>query len=505
MIITSRGPRVQGDTTKQAPLRGLHFKSTTAALPALTTLNKRLIFLEREKSIGRLRTSRQPTTASRRRDRSLEFGRLLLGSRAANYVPFSSCWEKDTVAIGHDKFLVVLSVLIAVQASYVGLSLSSNVETSFGLQRRLLLGGAALSLAIGIWGMHFVGMLAAQLPTAVDYVVLPTLVSLFICVLVVGFAIFTASVQPRTVRSLAIAAFAMGVGIASMHYTGMRAIHASVHMNHASSFVVASFVVAIAASALAIWLAFGTTRRPPLLICAIVLGLAISGMHYTAMAGLSLHPNTAASTPSSPSSIAISTELLAIVVAVVVFVVSGLFMLTLVPDSAHSRVPNLDLGRDTGAPKFQRSEVSSHQIPASTTEIKSARTPAIPVPVAGQTLGEKVSLPVERHGVRISVPADEIFWIRANTHYTYVFDGRDSLFCPLSISQVEKELDTEDFIRVHRSHIVNVRRVTSLKRSGDNGIIELAGAGRRMVPVSRNKMADLRAKLAPEKCSSNSV
>jgi diguanylate cyclase len=406
------------------------------------------------------------------------------------------------MAFGHDPFLVVLSVLIAVQASYVSLSLSSNVETSFGLQRRLLLGGAALSLAIGIWGMHFVGMLAAQLPTAVDYIVFPTLVSLFICVLVVGFAIFTASAQPRTVRSLAIAAFAMGVGIASMHYVGMRAIHASVHMSHASSFVVASFVVAIAASALAIWLAFGTTRRPPLLICAIVLGLAISGMHYTAMTGLSLHPNTAASGPSSPS-ISISTELLAIVVTVVAFVVSGLFMLTLVPDSAHSRVPNLDLGRDTGAPKVQGSEVASHHTPASTTEIKSASSLAIPAP--GQTLSKKISLPVERHGIRISVPADEIFWIRANTHYTYVFDGRDNLFCPLSISQVEKELDTEDFIRVHRSHIVNVRRVASLKRSGDNGIIELAGAGRRTVPVSRNKLADLRSKLAPEKCSSNSV
>ncbi|WP_259257058.1 MULTISPECIES: MHYT domain-containing protein [Bradyrhizobium] len=68
------------------------------------------------------------------------------------------------MAFGHDPFLVVLSVLIAVQASYVSLSLSSDVETSFGLQRRLLLGGAASSLAIGIWGMHFVGMLAAQLP-----------------------------------------------------------------------------------------------------------------------------------------------------------------------------------------------------------------------------------------------------------------------------------------------------------------------------------------------------
>src|SRR5258706_894740 len=339
---------------------------------------------------------------------SLKLGRhSCSGTGPRNYLPFSSCWEKDTVAIGHDPFLVVLSVLIAVQASYVGLSLSGKVETSFGLQRRLLLGGAALSLAIGIWGMHFVGMLAAQLPAAVDYIVLPTLVSLFICVLVVGFAIFTASAQPRTVRSLAIAAFAMGVGIASMHYVGMRAIHASVHMSHASSFVVASFVVAIAASALAIWLAFGTTRRPPLLFCAIVLGLAISGMHYTAMAGLSLHPKPVASAPS----IAISTELLAIVVAVVAFVVSGVFMLTLVPDSAHSRIPNHDVGRDTGAPKVQGLERASHHTPASTTEIKSANSPAIPAPVAGHTLGKKISLPVERHGIRISVPADEIFWV----------------------------------------------------------------------------------------------
>src|SRR3982074_1933369 len=289
-----QGPIV-GAQRGKLPLRGLHFGSTTATLPALTIINKRLIFLEREKSIGRLRTSRQSTTASRRRERSLNWEGSCSGAGPRNYLPFSSCWEKNTVAIGHDPFLVVLSVLIAVQASYVSLSLVGSVEASFGLQRRLLLAGAALSLAMGIWGMHFVGMLAAQLPTAVDYVVLPTLLSLFICVLVVGFAIFIASAQPRTIRSLAVAAFAMGAGIASMHYIGMRAIHASVHMSHALSFVVASVVVAIAASALAIWLAFGKTRRPPLLICATVLGLAISGMHYTAMGGLSLYPNTAAS------------------------------------------------------------------------------------------------------------------------------------------------------------------------------------------------------------------
>jgi DNA-binding LytR/AlgR family response regulator len=76
--------------------------------------------------------------------------------------------------------------------------------------------------------------------------------------------------------------------------------------------------------------------------------------------------------------------------------------------------------------------VASHQTPASITESKSASTLAVPAPVADQTPGEKISIPVERHGIRISVPADEIFWIRANTHYTYVFDGRDNLFCPLA-------------------------------------------------------------------------
>jgi NO-binding membrane sensor protein with MHYT domain len=409
------------------------------------------------------------------------------------------------VAIGHDPFLVALSVLIAVQASYVSLSLSGNVGTSFGLQRRLLLAGATLSLAMGIWGMHFVGMLAAQLPTAVDYVVLPTLLSLFICVLVVGFAIFIASAQPRTIRSLAVAAFAMGAGIASMHYIGMRAIHASVHMSHALSLVVASVIVAIAASAFAMWLAFASTRRPPLLICATALGLAISGMHYTAMAGLSLDPNTAAFGPSFPS-IAISTELLAIIVAIVAFVASGLFMLTLIPDSTHSKVPDLDLGRDATVPNAQGLGETSHHIPASTTEFIPFSPIEIPAPATGYTtVGKKISLPVERHGTRISIPADEIFWIRANAHYTYVFDGRDDLFCPLSIGEVEKELDTEDFIRVHRSHIVNVKRVASVKRSGDNGIIELTGAARRTVPVSRNKLADLRAKIATGKYLPNSA
>ena len=190
--------------------------------------------------------------------------------------------------IEHDPTLVALSLLVAIQASFVGLNLALRVSQAFALNRRLLIAGAALSFAVGIWAMHFVGMLAARLPVTVDYVVLPTLLSFLVCVLVVGIAVYLATL--RSQRLLFIAATVMGVGIASMHYIGMLALHASAHMMHNPVYVLASVLIAVLASGLALWLAFASETRPPLIVCAAVLGCAISGMHYTAMAGLTLHP-----------------------------------------------------------------------------------------------------------------------------------------------------------------------------------------------------------------------
>jgi hypothetical protein len=66
--------------------------------------------------------------------------------------------------------------------------------------------------------------------------------------------------------------------------------------------------------------------------------------------------------------------------------------------------------------------------------------------------------------------------VHANAHYTYIFDGTAKLFCPLPISDVEARLDTSRFLRVHRSHIVNIERVRRLKRAGDSGMVELEAA-----------------------------
>ena len=376
--------------------------------------------------------------------------------------------------VTHGPWLVALSVLVAIQGAYVGLSLAVQVGTAVGLRRRLLLAGAATSLAVAIWAMHFVGMLAARLPFPVDYLVFPTLLSFLVCVIVVGAAVFAASAGPLTPIRLTAAACGMGAGIFTMHYIGMAALHASATMLHAPAYVAASMAVAIGASGLALWLAAGRGGRPPLLLSAIAFGVAISGMHYTAMAGLTLYPHAPAST--AP---AISSDLLAIVVAIVAFLVSVVFLLFLVPDRSGEAEPataptssageTADIGQGTYAP------------------LGGAGAP--PRRLARH-------LPIERDGVTHFVAVDQVVAIHANAHYTYIFDGTAKLFCPLAIGDIEARLDTSRFVRVHRSHIVNIERVIGLKRAGDSGLVELAAGDRYAVPVSRSRVGSLKSRIS---------
>eukprot|EP01037_Dinobryon_pediforme_P036814 gene36814-43933_t len=167
------------------------------------------------------------------------------------------------MSVHHDPMLVLLSVALAIQASFVGLRLAKRCMDIDGTIRRHILAGAALSLATGIWGMHFVGMLALRLPFAVDYAVLPTLLSFLACVLVVGLALATTAVAPLTWTTLLGAATVMGLGIVTMHYLGMAALHAGAHLEHDWRMVALSILLSVVASAFALWLAFGEASRPP--------------------------------------------------------------------------------------------------------------------------------------------------------------------------------------------------------------------------------------------------
>ncbi len=389
--------------------------------------------------------------------------------------------------VTHEPWLVALSLIVAIQGAYVGLSLAVQIAGALGLRRRLLLAGAAISLAVAIWSMHFVGMLAARLPFPVDYLVFPTLLSFLVCVIVVGAAIFTVSAGPLTAGRLALSAVVMGSGIATMHYIGMTALHASAHMEHALVFVVGSVAVGIAASGLALWLATGRQGRPPLLLSAIALGMAIAGMHYTAMAGLTLYPHDTA--PSTGP--VLSPDLLAIVVAIVAFVVSGIFLLILVPD--RSSPPGVAIAP---APSARAADAWARAEPTIPQGADLGQGTFAPLGGAGGPPRRAAShLPVEQSGATRFLPVEEVVAVHANAHYTYVFDGKAKLFCALSIGEVESRLDNSRFVRVHRSHIVNLERIRGLKRAGDNGVIDLASEAPYSVPVSRNRFNWLKSRL----------
>jgi NO-binding membrane sensor protein with MHYT domain len=396
--------------------------------------------------------------------------------------------------VTYEAWLVLLSIVMAIQGAYVALSLSLQIGGATGTRRRLLLAGATVSFAVAIWTMHFVGMLAVRLPFQVDYLVLPTLLSFLVCAIVVGGAVYATSSGPLTLLRLTLSSCLMGGGIFAMHYLGMSALDASTHMIHNPIYVAASMAIAIAASGLALWLTTGQAWRAPLILSAAAFGMAISGMHYTAMTGVTLYPFVTAASAAP----ALSTDLLAIVVAVVAFCVSGIFFLLLLPDSAL--VEQQMLAVAAAGPAAQAGDAAVAVVPAPGSEtaasVELGRGGYGPLGGAGSPRRFARHLPIERDGKTHFLAVEQVVAVHANAHYTYIFDGNDKLFCPLAIGDVESRLDDRHFVRVHRSHIVNITRVVGYRRSGDNELVEMAGATPSLVPVSRSRIGSLKSRVA---------
>jgi diguanylate cyclase len=390
--------------------------------------------------------------------------------------------------VTYELWLVLLSILMAIQGAYVGLNLAGRIGETAGLRRRLLLAGAAFSLAVAIWTMHFVGMLAVRLPFTVDYLVFPTLLSFLVCAIVVGTAVYATSAGPLTPVRLTLSAGLMGAGIFSMHYIGMSALHASAHMHHAPAYMAASMAIAIAASGLALWLASGGGGGTPLILSAIAFGIAVSGMHYTAMEGTTLIAHAAAMTRAP----ALSSDLLAIVVAVVAFCVSGIFLLILVPDQIQP-TPLATTGDNPIS-------IETASTIAATAIERDAPDPGhgthTPLGADGTPPRRFARhLPIERDGGTQMVAVEDVVAIHANAHYTYIFNGNDRFFCPLAIGDVESRLDNDRFVRIHRSHIINIERVIGCRRSGDGEVVEMAAAAHYPVPVSRSRVGRLKSRI----------
>jgi NO-binding membrane sensor protein with MHYT domain len=386
------------------------------------------------------------------------------------------------MTIPHELWLVALSVAIAIQGSFVGLSLSLELDTATGFRRRLALAGSALTLATGVWSMHFVGMLAASFPSAIDYLVLPTLVSFLICVIVVGMGVYVAHAPGTPRMRIGLGAVAMGLGVCAMHYVGMSAVHLAGPTHQEPPFIAASVAVSVAASALALWALGRRPTRLRLFFAAVVLGLAISGMHYTAMAGMRLDPLCFDATHFVSADSALSRNTLALLATVISFGVSGAFLLSLVPEGETAQAIAF-----RAPPAFAPvALVAENGPPVSAT---AAIPPAAPMAAPATVIR------VEKDGRVRDIAVGDIYAIRANAHYCYVHDGEQEFFCNRSISALETTLDPGRFFRVHRSHIVCLSRVTRIRRSGEAGLVELGDPVRCSIPVARAQYREVRERL----------
>ncbi|MFP3847869.1 putative bifunctional diguanylate cyclase/phosphodiesterase [Pseudomonas sp. W5-01] len=191
--------------------------------------------------------------------------------------------------IGHyTNSLVLISVLVAILASYTTLDLAGRIASARGRARMLWVCGGALSMGIGIWSMHFIGMLAFTLPIELAYDIPLTLLSLLMTIFSSGFALWLVSHDRVPLSNMLFGALVMGLGSCAMHYTGMAAMRMQPGIDYDPTLFGLSLVIAVTASAVALSIAVRLRKETPYVRlarggAAVVMGFAILGMHYTAM------------------------------------------------------------------------------------------------------------------------------------------------------------------------------------------------------------------------------
>jgi NO-binding membrane sensor protein with MHYT domain len=388
---------------------------------------------------------------------------------------------------GHDPYLVALSVVIAILGGYTGFGLAARIRGTPGVSRRVLLAGAAAFLAVGIWTMHFVGMLAAPIPADTVYLVLPTMISFLICALVVGVSLFFLSIGEPSQRRVVSSAVLLGAGIVSMHYVGIHGLAGNFAIAHDTTMILLSILIAIitAYGGLRAFLARQDGVR--LIASSIAFGVAVSGMHYTAMYGMHFVPLSEA-THQHAGGLAASQQILSVVVAVLCFVIAAGFLLSLVPDPRRQAAASAAVDPVAPASVAVSPDAASAPFP---------RVMAAPLGGLGQPprAAPVPRLPVEGADGTHFIDTAEIRSVRADAHYTLVHDGTRERMCPWSISEAEAQLDPGLFVRVHRSHIVAMAHVSFVRKEGDGAVIELDGPSPHRVPVSRAKIAEVKARL----------
>lgn len=181
--------------------------------------------------------------------------------------------------------LVLLSYAIAVLGAFVALTAAQHLRRPDGRLNWLnvLSAGAALG-GIGVWAMHFTGMLALRLGMGSAYSMVETLLSLVAAVAVTSGALAFVALRPGSGVRLLGAGTVLGLGVACMHYLGMFGMRFPGFIQWSAQLVALSVAIAVAAACAALWLAFRSRRLALRGLAALVMGVAVCAMHYTGMA-----------------------------------------------------------------------------------------------------------------------------------------------------------------------------------------------------------------------------
>jgi len=201
----------------------------------------------------------------------------------------------------YNYWLVSLSLLLAIVASYAALSIAARIPF---VERRMLwlwMGGGSVAMGLAIWSMHFVGMLAFHIGIPLAYDVPLTILSIFYAVIATAIAITIVRLKFNNNLSQIVSTFFMGTGIAAMHYTGMDALKMSPEILYDRKLLILSLLIAYVASFVALRLFFTQAMNAEAahrivdktrLYAAIIMGVAIAGMHYTAMEAAIFDPGS---------------------------------------------------------------------------------------------------------------------------------------------------------------------------------------------------------------------
>jgi NO-binding membrane sensor protein with MHYT domain len=355
------------------------------------------------------------------------------------------------LVVSYNPLLVGAAVLLALMAAFTGLSLTNGLSRLSSRERKPMIVRAAIVLGGGVWSTHFVAMLALDLPVQVFYHPIYTLASALIAILLAGAALLLLHFGERSMRRIVLAGVVMGMGVVLMHYVGMYGMRGCTPVFQTVGYVSSTFF-AIGMSIGALKIAYGERSLKGLLQGGIVYGLAILVMHFSAMysTGFMRLREMQANTQ------LVSNDVLALLVIFTAFLICGSFLLTTATLGQNAQRAMAPVQNEPGEMR------ASAGVATTTMPDEQATTPS-------HTVTRQNRIPYEQDGGTFFTAIDDVVAIQADGHYTRLQRIDDVLFCPIAINKLAEELKGSDFLRTHRSYLVNLNYVRGFERRKDQG------------------------------------